>query len=477
MAKILVVDDERNVLRAFEDILASRGHTIACTSGAEEAMRRLKEADFELVILDICLPGMSGLDALAKIRQIQPALPVIVMTGQGTTDTAIEATKRGAFDYHLKPFEPEEMLQTIAKALEAARLMKGRLALNPETAVVESDAIVGRSPPMQQLYKAIGRVAATGATVLIRGESGTGKELVARAIYQHSPRSKMPLVVVNCAAIPETLLESELFGYEPGAFTGAMTRRIGKFEQADGGTIFLDEIGDIPLVVQAKILRTLQDGTFQRLGGNETLRSDVRVLSATNRDLEAAIAAGGFREDLYHRLNVVTLQLPPLRERRDDIPILIDYFSSRYARAAGIERPPLAQNALDALVSHSWPGNVRELEHLIQRLMIFAGGYTIQAHDLPWTLRVDAQAPASAASPSGEEQWLNLIRAHLTSYTGDHACEELMEKLERLLIVEALRRSQGNQTHAARLLGLPRPTLHARMQKYGMHGPGSPKAD
>ncbi len=477
MAKILVVDDERNVLRAFEDILAARGHAIVCTSGAEEAMRRLKEADFELVILDICLPGMSGLDALAKIRQIQPALPVVVMTGQGTTDTAIEATKRGAFDYHLKPFEPEEMLQTIAKALEAARLMKGRLALNPETAVVESDAIVGRSPPMQQLYKAIGRVAATGATVLIRGESGTGKELVARAIYQHSPRSKMPLVVVNCAAIPDTLLESELFGYEPGAFTGAMTRRIGKFEQADGGTIFLDEVGDIPLLVQAKILRTLQDGTFQRLGGNETLRSDVRVLSATNRDLEGAIAAGGFREDLYHRLNVVTLQLPPLRERRDDIPILIDYFSSRYARAAGIERPPLAQNALDALMNHSWPGNVRELEHLIQRLMIFAGGYTIQAHDLPWTLRVDPQAPAGAASPSTDEQWLNLIRAHLTSYSGDHACEELLEKIEKFLIVEALRRSQGNQTHAARLLGLPRPTLHARMQKYGMHGSGGSKAD
>ena len=323
---------------------------------------------------------------------------------------------------------------------------------------------------MQQLYKAIGRVAPTDATVLIRGESGTGKELVARAIYQHSQRSQMRLVVVNCAAIPETLLESELFGYEPGAFTGAMTRRIGKFEQARGGTIFLDEIGDIPLLVQAKILRALQDGSFQRLGGNETLRSDARVLSATNRDLEREIAAGGFREDLYHRLNVVVLHLPPLRERRDDIPLLVDYFLGRYARAAGIERPPLAQSALDALVNFSWPGNVRELEHLIQRLMIFAGGYTIQANDLPWSLRSDLQAPASEAHPSSEEQWLGLIRAHLTLYVGDHACEDLLEKIERLLIVEALRRSQGNQTHAARLLGLPRPTLHARMQKYGMHG-------
>jgi nitrogen regulation protein NR(I) len=469
MAKILVVDDERNVVRAFEEILATRGHEVIGVHGAEEAMRRLQDAGVELVILDIRLPGMSGLDALARIRKLRPTLPVIVMTGQGTTDTAIEATKRGAYDYLLKPFEPAEMLRTIAKALEAARLMKGRLALDPETVVPPADAIVGRSPPMQQLYKAIGRVAPTDATVLIRGESGTGKELVARAIYQHSHRSKMPLVVVNCAAIPETLLESELFGYEPGAFTGAMTRRIGKFEQAHGGTILLDEIGDIPLMVQAKILRVLQDGTFQRLGGNETIQSDVRVLCATNRDLERAIAAGGFRDDLYHRLNVVTLQLAPLRERRDDIPLLVDYFLSRFARAAGIERPPLAQNALDALVNYAWPGNVRELEHLIQRLMIFAGGYTIQAQDLPWTVRTDSQAAAGEANPSRQEQWLNLVQTYLTSYGGVHASEDLLGMVERLLIVEALRRSQGNQTHAARLLGMPRPTLHARMQKFGMH--------
>jgi DNA-binding NtrC family response regulator len=249
-----------------------------------------------------------------------------------------------------------------------------------------------------------------------------------------------------------------------------MTRRIGKFEQAHSGTMFLDEIGDIPLMVQAKILRALQDGTFQRLGGNETLQSDARVLCATNRNLEQTIAAGGFREDLYHRINVVTLQLSPLRERRDDIPLLVDYFLSRYARKAGIERPPLAQNTVDALVNYPWPGNVRELEHLIQRLMIFTGGYTIQAHDLPWTVRSDPQAPAGEGNPAGDEHWLSLIRAHLTSYEGDHACDELLDRIERLLIVEALRRSQGNQTHAARLLGMPRPTLHARMQKHGMHG-------
>jgi nitrogen regulation protein NR(I) len=471
MPKILVVDDEKNVQRAFEEILSSRGHEVVGVRGAEEAMRRLAEVDFDLVILDICLPGMSGLDALAQIKQIRPVLPVIVMTGQATTDNAIEATKRGAFDYHLKPFEPAEMLRTIAKALEAARLMKGRLALGSETAVPSSDAIVGQSPVMQQLYKSIGRVAQTDATVLIRGESGTGKELVARAIYQHSRRSQMPLVVINCAAIPETLLESELFGHERGAFTDATTRRIGKFEQANGSTIFLDEIGDIPVMVQSKILRVLQERTFQRLGGNETFHSDARVLCATNRDLEKAIAANNFREDLYHRLNVVMLQLPPLRERLEDIPRLIDYFLSRHSRMAGVEKPPLAADALQALVNYSWPGNVRELEHLAQRLIIFGGGYTIQAADLPWVSKPPLSSPTNAA---GEDQWLKLIQSHLGSYQGDRASEELLEKIEKLMIIEALRRSQGNQTHAARLLGLPRPTLHARIQKYGRQGRDDP---
>ena len=304
--------------------------------------------------------------------------------------------------------------------------------------------------------------------MLIRGESGTGKELVARAIYQHSPRSQKPLVVVNCAAIPETLLESELFGYEPGAFTGATTRRIGKFEQAHGGTIFLDEIGDIPQMIQAKILRALQERTFQRLGGNETLRSDARVLCATNRDLEQAIAAGGFREDLYHRINVVTLLLPALRQHPDDIPLLVDYFLARYARAAGVERPPLAQNAMDALVSYPWPGNVRELEHLIQRLMIFAGGYTIQADDLPWNLRADLSA-SKADGPASEEQWLSLIRAYLRPMAVTIPAKPPGE--DRTVVdCRGVAASQGNQTHAARLLGMPRPTLHARMQRYGMHG-------
>ena len=278
MAKILVVDDERNVRQAFETILASKGHLVVAVRGAEEALAAVDREDCDLAILDICLPGMSGLDALQRIKERRPKMPVIVMTGQGTTSTAIEATKRGAFDYQLKPFSTPEMLQTIARALESARLMKGQLVLGSETTSPADETIVGRSAAMQQVYKAIGRVAPTDATVLIRGESGTGKELVARAVYQHSLRSESPLMVVNCAAIPETLLESELFGYEAGAFTGAMTRRIGKFQQADGGTLFLDEIGDIPLLVQAKILRLLQEQTFERLGSNETIQVNVRVL-------------------------------------------------------------------------------------------------------------------------------------------------------------------------------------------------------
>jgi DNA-binding NtrC family response regulator len=467
MPKILVVDDELGVQRAFDDVLSARGHEVACVRGAEDAMRRVKDGDFDLVLLDICLPGMNGLDALDRIKQVRPVLPVIVMTGHSTTDTAIEATKRGAFDYLLKPFEPVEMLQSVGKALEASRLMKGRLALGPETAPASADAIVGQSAAMRQIYKAIGRVAPTDATVLIRGESGTGKELVARAIYQHGHRNQQPLVVVNCAAIPETLLESELFGYEPGAFTGATTRRIGKLEQGHRATIFLDEIGDIPLMVQAKILRVLQDGTFQRLGSNVTLHSDARLLCATNRDLERAMAAGSFREDLYHRLNVVVVTLPPLRERMDDIPRLVEYFLNRHSRTAGVEKPPLARDALDALTTYSWPGNVRELEHLIQRLIIFTGGYTIQAEDLPPALREDPRSPTTTSS---DDAWLNLVRAHLAVHEGERACEGLLEKVERLVIAEALRSTQGNQTRAARLLGLPRPTLHARMQKYGLLG-------
>jgi nitrogen regulation protein NR(I) len=476
MSRILIVDDEPRVLAAFEQILASGGHEVVTAPAAQAALERLEREPFELVILDICLPGMDGLDALQRIKQRQPKLPVIIMTGHGTMQTAVEATKRGAFDYQLKPFEPAEMLECIERAMEGARLMKGHVVLGPETTVAATDVIIGRSPGMQQVYKAIGRVAQTDATVLIRGESGTGKELVARAIYQHSLRSERPLLVVNCVALPETLLESELFGYERGAFTGAAARRIGKFEQAHGGTMFLDEIGDIPPPIQAKILRVLQEKYFERLGGNQTIHVDVRVLAATNRDLEKAIAEKSFRDDLYHRLNVVSIHVPPLRERREDIPKLVDYFLERFAAELQIDKPLLAADALELLQSYSWPGNVRELQHCIQRAVIFTRGHPIQAAALPALLEPGSGARPGEPGTPDEKMLAEFVRRYLNAYRGPRAHEQFLEKAERLLVAEALQQTRGNQTHAARLLGLPRPTLHAKMQKYRLRGPSDPAA-
>jgi transcriptional regulator with GAF, ATPase, and Fis domain len=357
------------------------------------------------------------------------------------------------------------MLTTVERALEAARLMQRHVALGVEAAGSATDAIIGQSAAMQQVYKTIGRVAPTDATVLIRGESGTGKELVARAIYQHSLRSEQPLVVLNCAAIPETLLESELFGHEKGAFTGAAGRRIGKFEQADGGTIFLDEIGDIPLGVQAKILRVLQDKTFERLGGNQNLCADVRVLAATNRNLEQAIAEGGFREDLYHRLNVVTVSVPPLRDRGEDVPLLVDYFLDRFARELQIDKPPLAEEALQLLRQYPWPGNVRELQHCIHRALILTRGHALQAEDVRPLLGEERLPAVGGFDPQRLGQCVQDFLEHHRSL---RPFDELLETVERLLLTAALARAQGNQSQAARLLGIPRPTLHAKLQKHGL---------
>jgi nitrogen regulation protein NR(I) len=468
MSKILVVDDERNVLAAFEKLLSSRGHEVTTERRAAAALERLQSESFDLVILDICMPGMNGLEALRQIKNHQPKLPVIIITGQGTMETAVEATQCGAFDYQLKPFEPEEVLGIIECALEGARMMKGHIAVGPEQDVPATEAIIGRSAGMQEVYKAIGRVAATDVTVLICGESGTGKELVARAIYQHSRRSAKPMLVVNCAAIPETLLEGELFGYERGAFTGAVGRRIGKFEQAHQGTIFLDEIGDAPLSIQAKVLRVLQEKTFERLGSNETIHVDVRVLAATNRDLEKAIAEGGFRADLYHRLNVVSIPIPPLRERREDIPQLADYFLARFAREMELDKPLVADDALELMESYSWPGNVRELEHCIRRAVIFTRGYPIQAADLPLQ-RGDRNQPHDPKLTSySDQRLLDLARDYLDAYDADHAYDDLVERLERTLFMEALRRTHGNRTHAAHLLGMARGTFFTKLQKHDL---------
>ncbi|MFH1091328.1 MAG: sigma-54 dependent transcriptional regulator, partial [Pseudomonadota bacterium] len=326
MERILVIDDDYRLRQSFEKLLTVEGYTVKTAVSGEEALAMIKDEMPDLVITDVRLPGMDGLEAFKAIREIDRKLPVIIMTAYGTTEMAIEATKHGAYDYLLKPFEIPDMLSLIKQALETGRLMRSRVRIDEGPKTPMEEAIIGRSASMQELYKAIGRAAPTDATVLIRGESGTGKELVARALYNHSLRADKPFRVINCVAIPETLLESELFGYEKGAFTGAQHRRVGKIEQAAGGTLFLDEIGDMPLAIQAKILRMLQEKSIERLGGRQTIPADVRIIAATHRNLEAAIEEGRFREDLYYRLNVVSLNVSPLRDRPDDIPLLVNYF-------------------------------------------------------------------------------------------------------------------------------------------------------
>lgn len=467
MSKILVVDDEENVLVAFEKILSVAGHTVLLSRSGERALQVIESEHPDAVVLDVRMPGMNGLDALSILKQTNPRLPVIVMTGQGTMETAIEATKRGAFDYQLKPFDPAAMLQLVERAAQGARIMERQVALDPGVAAPGTDAIVGRSPAMQEVFKLIGRVAPTDATVLIRGESGTGKELVARAVYQHSRRANQPLYVVNCVAIPETLLEAELFGYERGAFTGAHARRIGKLEQAHRGTVFLDEIGDIPPGIQAKLLRVLQERTLERIGGNETIAVDVRLIAATNRNLERAMTEGAFREDLFHRLNVVTLRLPPLREREGDVVQLVNFFLARFARELGAPQPPLAPQAIELLESHAWPGNVRELENCVERLLIVTRGHTIEIDDVRRALAAGGDASAAIAD-SMEDAMQKLVDRFFATLSGTQPYETFVHALETRLIGEALSRAHGNLAKAARLLGLPRATLHDKAQKHGL---------
>ena len=467
MSKLLIVDDEANVLVAFEKLLSVAGHTVLMSRGGEEALELVEREHPDAVVLDVRMPGMNGLDALSAMKRAQPRLPVIVMTGQGTMETAIEATKRGAFDYQLKPFDPEAMLELIERAVQGARVMDRQVALDPQTAAPGVDAIVGRSPAMQEVFKMIGRVAPTEATVLIRGESGTGKELVARAVYQHSRRADEPLYVVNCVAIPETLLETELFGHERGAFTGAHARRIGKLEQADRGTVFLDEIGDIPPGIQAKLLRVLQERTLQRVGGNETIGVDVRIIAATNRNLERAIADGEFREDLYHRLNVVAIRLPPLRDRHGDIPQLVNFFLEHVARELGVPRPAAAPEALELLESYSWPGNVRELENCIERLVIVTRGHTLQADDVRQAL-ASGTDQETALAETLEASMRKLVDRFYNSLSGPQPYEQFLHALDKCLVSGALTRAQGNLARAARLIGLPRATLHDKARKYGL---------
>src|SRR6266851_5530235 len=384
MNKLLLIDDEVDVQYSFQRIFDSPEIELTTASSGEEALRLLPKVKPDLVMMDIRMGGMTGLETLRRIRQMDSKLMVILMTAYGTTQMAIEAMKLGAYDYLLKPFDVPKLKELIANALKAARDMKQVVSYQPllETEDYEL-GIVGRSEPMQQVFKVIGQLAASDATALITGESGTGKELVARAIYHHSNRSQQAFLAVNCAAIPEQLLESELFGHERGAFTGATNQRIGKFEQCNRGTVFLDEIGDMTPATQTKILRVLQSGTFERVGGNTPIKADVRIIAATNKPLEQAVAARQFREDLFYRLNVVRVHIPALRERRDDIRLLVNYFLKKFARVQNQRPKSISPEVIRTLEQYHWPGNVRELENVIQRALVVAKGDAILPNDLP----------------------------------------------------------------------------------------------
>src|SRR4051794_12904430 len=373
--KILLIEDDPGIVMTLRRVLSEEGYSVKVEKRGDAGLSAAKEDSFDVVISDMKLPGLNGLDLVRELHAARPRLPIILMTAHGTTETAIQATKSGAYDYLLKPFEIPEFIELVQKALKSSRLMTEPVELGG--AGDARDALIGNSRSMQSIYKEIGRIASKPVNVLIRGETGTGKELIARAIYQHSDRTKAPFIAINCAAIPETLLESELFGHERGAFTGAELRRIGRFEQADHGTIFLDEIGDMTPGTQVKLMRVLQERSLQRLGGKETIPVDVRVLAATHRDLEAAIKTKQFREDLYYRLSVVVITLPPLRERKEDIPDLVRFFLRKYAAQLGAENPSIHGEALDYLRAETWPGNVRELENVVRKVLLLAQSYTI----------------------------------------------------------------------------------------------------
>lgn len=477
MEKLLIIDDEADVQYSFRRIFGSPDIQIEGADSGEDGLAIIPKFAPDLVIMDVRMGGMTGLETLAKIREQDAKLPVIMMTAYGTTQTAIEAMKLGAYDYLLKPFDIPKLKEVVAKALEASRAMKQVVSYEPLLESEDYDqGIIGRSASMQEVFKLIGQLAMSNATALITGESGTGKELVARAIYSHSTRSAKPYLAINCAAIPENLLESELFGHEKGSFTGAIAQRVGKFEQCDGGTLFLDEIGDMSLPTQTKILRVLQDGTFERVGGSETVRVDVRVIAATNKDLEAVVAAKEFREDLFYRLNVVRVRIPPLREREGDIRLIVNYFLKVFAERLGKPISSVHSEALTALENYSWPGNVRELENVIERAFVVCKSDALLIGDLPAEVIgvVNPAAPAGSA-PAGEasvelaaDASIEVLAARLFRLARGDKELKVIPAVERELIVCALKETGGNQVQAAKLLGITRATLRKRVEKFGI---------
>jgi len=497
---VLIIDDEKDVHYSFRRLLEKEPLEILSAESGDEGIRLARKTMPDLIVMDIRMGQQNGLDTLKELRQMNPKQVVIMMTAYGTSQTAIEAMKLGAYDYVLKPFDIPQLKDLLFEALAASKAMKQIVAFPTKLNAEEiRQTIVGSSSAMQQVYKLIGQVAPTNTTILITGESGTGKELVARAIYQNGSRLNKPFIAINCAAIPENLLESELFGHEKGAFTGALAQRIGKFEQCDGGTLFLDEIGDMPLTTQTKILRVLQEGEISRVGNNQSIKTDVRIIAATNKDLWQAVQRKEFREDLFYRLNVVRLNLPPLRERTTDVPVLAAYFINKFRLKHPTGPSQIATEAMAAIQAYSWPGNVRELENCIQRAMVLATGNTITLANLPeeiargyrsglssdskptgsgpiglvtpHPLDKPASTPsetAPAGTESGKTTLADAIET-LFEFARHNKQFKLLPAAERELIVRALAVTEGNQVQAAKLLGITRATLRKRVDKFGIH--------
>jgi len=470
MAHLLLIDDDADLIpdqvrRAFPAPV----HRVEVAGTGAAGLEHVRSEPPDVILLDLCLPDESGLEVYQQLRQFDARIPVIFVTLAKKADAAIEAMKQGAYDYLFKPLDLNELWRVVGEALEVARRMRAPavLAETAPDADVEG-AIVGSCPAMREVYKAIGRVAAQDVPVLITGASGTGKELVARAIYQHGRRARAPFLALNCAAIPENLLESELFGHEKGAFTGADRRRIGKFEQVSGGTLFLDEIGDMPLALQAKILRLLEEQSFERVGGNETIRTDVRLLAATHRDLKEWSDQGRFRPDLYYRLGVFAIHLPPLRERGADLPLLVRHYLRRFSHELGREVREAVPEVLERLGSYSWPGNVRELQSVLKQALLQARGTTLLPTFLP-ALPGEPSGPATAApAAAGDPNLEAFIHLRLASGEGD-LYAETHRQVDRLLLTRVLEDTGGNQLQAARRLGIGRETLRRRLSDLGLH--------
>ena len=451
MNKILIVDDELNMRLVLQAMLKKEGYAVTTASNGMEALKILKADQMDIVVTDLKMPKLDGMGLLDEIIRDYPSIPVIIITAHGTIATAVDALKKGAFDYITKPFEQDELKQVIQKAVKTRRLDEDEALLNPDD--IDRYGIIGSSDRITEIFETIKRVAPTSTTILITGETGTGKELIARAIHRNSPRKNNPFIKINCAAIPESLMESELFGYEKGAFTGAATKKQGRFELAHKGTLFLDEVGELPKDMQVKLLQVIQEQEFERVGGLQTIKVDVRLITATNRNLFEDVKDGRFREDLYYRLNVIPAHLPPLRERKEDIPVLIDFFIEKFNKKLDRSVKYIDEKVTNLLIQYAWPGNIRELENLVERMILMARGDTIVFADLPSELKATIESDSTGPSGIRQKPFKDIMKNH-------------MEDIEKQMIISVLEECGNNVTRAAKQLGLSRKGLQLKMMKY-----------